>query len=101
VTRLEAAAHAARLKRSEATVWRWAKAGCNFDDPESVRAFVIRAECRKTNVQRHRERHFSGILEQSSPISSKSQHTRIRRHSGTSRWVSKYGAYIFDLTKEG
>jgi len=35
VTRLEAAAHAARLKRSEATVWRWAKAGCNFDDPES------------------------------------------------------------------
>jgi len=38
MTRLEAAEQAARLKRSEATGWRWAKAGCNFDDPESVRA---------------------------------------------------------------
>src|SRR5262245_54584581 len=57
MTRLEAAAHAARLKRSEATVWRWARAGCDFDNPESIKAFLIEAERKKTNVQRYRERH--------------------------------------------
>jgi hypothetical protein len=56
MTRLEAAAYAARLRRSEATVWRWARAGCDFDDPESIKAFLIEAERKKTNVQRYRDR---------------------------------------------
>jgi len=53
---MEAAAYAARLKRSEATIWRWAKAGCEFDNPESIKAFVIESERKKTNVQKARER---------------------------------------------
>src|SRR5262245_66220736 len=68
MTRLEAAAYAARLKRSEATIWRWAKAGCDFDDPESIKAFLIEAERKKTNVQRYRERRGKQPKESAQPV---------------------------------
>jgi len=57
MTRLEAAAHAAPLKRSKAPVWRWARAGCDFDNPESIKAFLIEAERKKTNVRKYQEAH--------------------------------------------
>src|SRR5262249_45539961 len=57
MTCVEAAVYAERYKRSEATIWRWAKRGCDFKNPESVKAFLIEAERKKTNVQRYRERH--------------------------------------------
>jgi hypothetical protein len=59
MTRLEAAAHAPRLKRSEKTVWRWARAGCDFDNPESIKAFLIEAKRKRTNVAKARERRGS------------------------------------------
>jgi len=57
MTCVEAAVYAERYKRSEATIWRWAKRGCDFKNPESVKAFLIEAERKKTNIQRYRERH--------------------------------------------
>ena len=68
MTRLEAAAHAARLKRSEATYWRWARAGGDFDDPESIKAFLIETERKKTNVQRYRERRGKQPKESAQPV---------------------------------
>jgi hypothetical protein len=54
-TRLEVAACAKRINRSVPTVWRWVRAGCRIDDPQSLEAFQIEMERRKTNIARSRE----------------------------------------------
>jgi hypothetical protein len=64
-TRLEVAACAKRINRSVPTVWRWIRAGCRIDDPQSVEAFQIEMERRKTTITRSRERR--GIARNSSP----------------------------------
>jgi hypothetical protein len=47
---------AARLKKSERTIWYWISQGCDIGNPESVRQFVEGKRHRRTNVQRARER---------------------------------------------
>jgi hypothetical protein len=64
-TRLEVAACAKRINRSVPTVWRWIRAGCRINDPQSIEAFQIEMERRKTNIARSRERR--GITGDSSP----------------------------------
>jgi hypothetical protein len=47
---------AARLKRSQRTIWRWLAAGLDPDNERSIRAFVEAKKLRRTNVEKRRER---------------------------------------------
>jgi hypothetical protein len=55
-SQIEVNEYAHRLGKSERTLWRWIKKGCNLRDPKSVREWVTRNEIRKTNIARARER---------------------------------------------
>ena len=65
-SRQEVAACAKRINRSVPTVWRWIRAGCRIDDPQSIEAFQIEMERRKTNIARSRERR--GTMGHASPV---------------------------------
>jgi hypothetical protein len=47
---------AGEVGRSERTIWRWARAGCDLASESSIRQFAEGAWRRRTNVQRSRER---------------------------------------------
>ena len=47
---------AARLKRSERTLWRWLSQGLDITNERSIRAFAEGKQLRKTNVEKARER---------------------------------------------
>jgi hypothetical protein len=47
---------AARLEKSERTIWRWLAAGLDPDNERSIRAFVEAKKLRRTNVEKRRER---------------------------------------------
>jgi hypothetical protein len=53
---IEVNEYAHRLGKSERTLWRWIRQGCNLRDPKSVREWVTRNEIRKTNIARAREK---------------------------------------------
>jgi len=47
---------AARLKKSERTLWRWLSQGLDITNERSIRAFAEGKQLRKTNVEKARER---------------------------------------------
>jgi len=47
---------AARLKKSERTLWRWIQQGLDITNERSIRAFAEGKQLRKTNVEKARER---------------------------------------------
>jgi hypothetical protein len=47
---------AARLEKSERTVWRWVGQGCDLASERSIREFAAWKRLRKTNVQKAREK---------------------------------------------
>jgi hypothetical protein len=47
---------AARLERSERTIWRWVSQGCDLASERSIRAFAEGKQLRKTNVEKAHER---------------------------------------------
>jgi hypothetical protein len=47
---------AARLQKSERTLWRWIQQGLDITDERSIRAFAEGKQLRKTNVEKARER---------------------------------------------
>jgi hypothetical protein len=55
-SQIEINEYAHRLGKSERTLWRWIKEGCNLRDPKSIREWQVRSEIRKTNIARAREK---------------------------------------------
>jgi transcriptional regulator with XRE-family HTH domain len=47
---------AARLGKSERTIWYWASQGCDVTDEESIRQFSEGKQLKKSNVQKVREK---------------------------------------------
>jgi hypothetical protein len=47
---------AARLQRSERTIWRWVAQGCDLANERSIRQFSEGKRLRKTNIQKAREK---------------------------------------------
>ena len=55
-SRIEIAEYAKRIGKSQTTLWRWVKEGCNLRDPKSVREWQVRNQIRETPIERARKR---------------------------------------------
>jgi len=55
-SRVEVSEYARKIGKSERTLWRWIKEGCNPRDPKSLREFDVRAQIRETPIERARKR---------------------------------------------
>jgi hypothetical protein len=56
-SQIEVSEYARKLGKSERTLWRWVRQGCDLRNPKSLREWQIRSEVRKTNIAKSRERH--------------------------------------------
>ena len=65
---------AARLKRTERTIWRWAAQGCDLTNQTSIRQFAEGKRLRKTNIQKAREKLEAALtFNDGSPASGQAQ----------------------------
>jgi hypothetical protein len=55
-SRIEVSEYARKIGKSERTLWRWIKEGCNPRDPKSLRKWQVRNEIRQTPIERARRR---------------------------------------------
>jgi hypothetical protein len=55
-SRIEVSEYARKIGKSERTLWRWIKEGCNPRDPKSLRDWQVRNEIRQTPIERARRR---------------------------------------------
>ena len=55
-SRIEVSEYARKIGKSERTLWRWIKLGCNPRDPKSLREWQIRNQIRETPIERARKR---------------------------------------------
>jgi hypothetical protein len=78
-SRIEVKEYARKLGKSERTLWRWIKAGCNPRDPKSLREFQVRAQIRETPIERARKRRRDN---ESRNIAFSAQEGEKRTHEG-------------------
>jgi hypothetical protein len=55
-SRIEVKEYARKIGKSERTLWRWIKAGCDPRDKKSLREWQVRNEIRQTPMERARRR---------------------------------------------
>jgi hypothetical protein len=61
-SRIEVGEYARKVGKSERTLWRWIKEGCNLRDPKSLREWQVRNQIRETPIERARKRRRGGTL---------------------------------------
>ena len=55
-SQIEVNEYARKIGKSERTLWRWIKEGCNPRDPKSLREWQVRNHIRETPIERARKR---------------------------------------------
>jgi hypothetical protein len=55
-SRIEVSEYARKVGKTERTLWRWIKQGCNPRDPKSLREWQVRNQIRETPIERARKR---------------------------------------------
>jgi hypothetical protein len=53
---IEVSEYARKVGKTERTLWRWIKQGCNPRDPKSLREWQVRNQIRETPIERARKR---------------------------------------------
>jgi hypothetical protein len=55
-SQIEVSEYARKVGKTERTMWRWIKEGCNPRDPKSLREWQVRNQIRETPIERARKR---------------------------------------------